>query len=137
MRVSSSSPDNPVIPNSEAIYDAFRNNLDELPIIKWQYFGTEEGSSVFFPAAQDTTACGVYDPRFRPWYAETATSIPKDIVLLIDRSESMYLNNRLQTAKDASKTVIETLNPNDKVTGSNFSHLHAHVHCLYFQPQND
>ena len=50
---------------------------------------------------------------FRPWYAEIATSTPKDVVLLIDRTTDQ---ETFDIAKDAAKIVIATLNPKDRVT---------------------
>ena len=52
---------------------------------------------------------------FRPWYVETATSIPKDIVILIDRTKSMVDTGAFFIAKDAAEIVISTLNPRDRV----------------------
>ena len=51
----------------------------------------------------------------RPWYPETATTIPKDVVIVIVRSNSMKQDGRLTAGQDAAKTVVDTLNPNDKV----------------------
>ena len=52
---------------------------------------------------------------FRPWYVETATPIPKDIVVVLDRSGTMSLGQSMTMAKDAAKTVVGTLNPKDRV----------------------
>ena len=51
----------------------------------------------------------------RPWYVETATPIPKDIVVVLDRSGTMSHGQSMKTAKDAAKTVVGTLNPKDRV----------------------
>ena len=57
----------------------------------------------------------------RPWYSFTATS-PKDIIIMIDMSKSMqttYLKSgekKLKIAIQASKTAINSLNPNDNVS---------------------
>ena len=52
----------------------------------------------------------------RPWYVEAATVIPKDIVVAIDRSGSMGgKKNMMSIAREAAKTVVGTLNPNDRV----------------------
>ena len=45
---------------------------------------------------------------------EAATAIPKDIVVVLDRSGSMK-GRMMQIAREAAKTVVETLNPNDRV----------------------
>ena len=63
--------------------------LLDYPFVKWQYFGSEEGMLTLFPAFEDDAPCPSYDPRFRPWYVETATPEPKDVVLVIDTSGSM------------------------------------------------
>ena len=46
---------------------------------------------------------------------ETATRIPKDVVILIDRTQSMEESGAFVKAKEAAKIVISTLNPRDKV----------------------
>ncbi len=57
---------------------------------------------------------------FRPWYVETATPTPKDVVVVIDTSGSMGVryggSTLMQIAKEAAKTVLDTLNPNDMVS---------------------
>lgn len=61
----------------------------------------------------------------RPFYVQANVPEPKDVVLVIDKSGSM--NKRLtgsgtgyttlmNTAKDAAKTVVSTLNPHDRVS---------------------
>ena len=47
----------------------------------------------------------------RPWYIETATSVDKDIVILIDKS----VGNAIRTSLEAANTVLATMNPNDRV----------------------
>ena len=60
----------------------------------------------------------------RPWYSFTATS-PKDIIIMIDKSQSMqttYLSTtekKLTIAIKACKTAIDSLNPNDNVSTAN------------------
>ena len=56
--------------------------------------------------------------RLRPAYVETATPTPKDIVIVLDRSESMTQSGIWRLAQEAAKTVIGTLNPNDRVSQS-------------------
>ena len=52
---------------------------------------------------------------------ETASSEPKDVVIILDKSGSMNDNHDGQTLMDIAKaaaiTVLETLNPNDRVWG--------------------
>ena len=89
-------------------------NLEDQPSLKWQYFGSEKGLTTQFPASKSDD-CSSYDNRFRPWYVETATPIPKHVVIVIDKSGSMQSRNRMQIAKEAAKTVLDTLNPRDMV----------------------
>ena len=86
----------------------------DYPVIKWQYFASEQGVLANFPAFEDTAECKSYDPRFRPFYVETATPEPKDVVLVIDHSDSMR-GSRLKVAREAAKTVLRTMNPRDGV----------------------
>ena len=89
--------------------------IQQNPVIKWQYFASEEGMLSNFPAFEDTADCRSYDPRFRPFYVETATHESKDVVLVIDTSGSMH-GNRITVAKAAAKTVLSTMNPRDRVS---------------------
>lgn len=49
-----------------------------------------------------------FDPRYRPWFANTATG-PKDIIIMIDTSGSMGSESRMQLAKEAGQSVLNTL----------------------------
>ena len=53
----------------------------------WQYVSTPNGILRSYPANRQET-CYSYDPRVRPWYV-AATSGPKDVVIVIDKSGSM------------------------------------------------
>ena len=105
-------------PNPTNVADDVINEMKTIsqnyPVIKWQYFSSEQGILANFPAFEDDASCGSYDPRFRPFYVETATPEPKDVVLVIDHSGSMS-GERLRVAKEAAKTVLRTMNPRDKV----------------------
>lgn len=112
--ISGSAPSNHRYLNDTFVDDMKQILLDH-PFIKWQYFGSEEGVLINFPAFQLSDDCSRYDPRFRPWYVETATPEPKDVVLVIDTSGSM-IGNRIKVAKDAAVTVLKTMNPRDRVS---------------------
>ncbi|XP_076811762.1 VWFA and cache domain-containing protein 1-like isoform X4 [Clavelina lepadiformis] len=99
-------------------------NLVELPSLKWQYFGSEQGVTTRFPALI-SDSCDDYDNRFRPWYVQANVPVPKEVVVVIDRSGSMRQTHGgvtlMELAKSAAKTVISTLNPFDKFTVIAFS----------------
>ena len=92
--------------------------MRQYPFIKLQYFASEEGTYTIFPAFADLywRNCKSYDPRFIPFYVETATPEPKDVVLVIDSSASMNTENRIWLAKEAAKKILSTLNPRDRVS---------------------
>ena len=54
-----------------------------------------------------------YDPRVRPWYI-AATSGPKDVVIVIDCSQSMA-GRKFNMAKSIAITVLNTLTKQDYV----------------------
>ena len=79
-------------------------------------------ASIFFASAdgvfrrslaRQSEKCGWYDPRNRTWFAATS-SVPKDVVLLIDLSQSMG-DNPLLIAKETAMTIINTLAKRDRV----------------------
>ena len=57
---------------------------------------------------------------YRPWYVEAATPSSKDVIMLVDISGSMLNDfegrNYLFIAKEAAETVLDTLNPKDRVS---------------------
>jgi len=54
-------------------------------------------------------------------YVQASASIPKDIVLVIDRSASMKKFNRMVATKKAAITVLNTLTPDDRIAVVAFS----------------
>ena len=113
IKIAGTAPKSP-IQLDKTIFKEMKAISDEYPSFKWIYFGSEQGVMTGFPAYDDPVACDVYDPRFRPFYVETATPEAKDVVLVIDTSWSM-VGDKLDVAKQAAKTVLDTLNPKDQV----------------------
>ena len=115
VKISKNASSNP-IHVADNVKEVMRKNLRDNPVIKWQYFASEQGVYWNYPAFEDKADCRAYDPRFRPFYVETATPEPKDVVLVIDHSGSMGAQARMSAAKEAAKTVLKTMNPRDRVS---------------------
>ena len=113
MKISGTSPKSPMHLDKE-IYKEIKAISEEYPSVKYIYFASEEGVMTIFPAYDDPVPCDSYDPRFRPFYVDNATPEAKDVVLVIDTSWSM-VGDKLAVAKQAAKTVLDTLNPKDQV----------------------
>ena len=88
-----------------------------------------------FPVYDDKDDCDRYDPRFRPFYVETATPEAKDVVLVIDTSASMT-GEKLHVAKEAAKTVLDTMNPKDQVGELNLEVSNCRFECDLIVFQN-
>ncbi|KAJ7382927.1 hypothetical protein OS493_031702 [Desmophyllum pertusum] len=82
----------------------------EMKGILKNYFGSEQGVMTNFPVFDDKEKCDKYDPRYRPFYVETATPEAKDVVLVIDISASMT-GEKLYIAKEAAKNSVGHLEP--------------------------
>lgn len=100
---------------SDKLLEIMIQHHGRIPSLKWQYFGNEHGTLYTYPAV---ATCGkdyeTYDPRIRPWYS-FAVSTPKDLVIMIDESQSMLTDERLQRAIKAAQAVINSANPNDHI----------------------
>jgi uncharacterized protein YegL len=96
---------------------------DDISRIGYQYAGQQaDGSYAQWPAMAWCPSnyhvggdkgvpgydSGVYDPRFRDWYAGAASG-PKDVVLVLDTSGSMSAAGRLGLMKAAAQKVLKTL----------------------------
>lgn len=82
-----------------------------------QYVGTPRGVYRTYPAhAYSENRCypsdTTYDCRSRPWFLSAATG-PKDIIVLMDGSDSMNVNGRLDITKDAISKFINALSDGD------------------------
>ncbi len=113
VKISGSAPKNPAHLDS-GVFKEIKAISDEHSFIKWIYFASEEGVMTNFPTYDDPVKCDGYDPRFRPFYVETATPEAKDVVLVMDTSSSMT-GDKIDVAKEAAKTVLDTMNPKDHV----------------------
>ena len=103
--------------NRHAQDEEYWNDLGVGP--RSMYFGSTTGAFRIYPARQSST-CGVYDPRVRPWYV-AGSSGPKNIVLIIDVSGSMSNYGRLDNAKEAAARIVNTLTVSDRVAIVPFS----------------
>jgi Mg-chelatase subunit ChlD len=77
------------------------------------YFGGHDGHFRQVPALHQVQ-CGCYDPRRRPWFV-AASSGPKNVVIVIDVSESMDQpgRGRISIAREAAVTIVDTLTAAD------------------------
>jgi voltage-dependent calcium channel alpha-2/delta-3 len=95
----------------------FKYNRKHDKSLRWQYFGSSKGLIRLYPAREwDTNFAGFYndyDPRVRNWYI-AATSGPKDVIIIIDCSLSMY-GKKFEIAKSVAKAVIDTLTAHDYI----------------------
>ena len=114
LKISGAATQNPRHLDAEKISREMRDIHIKNPFIKWQYFASVEGVYTGFPVFDDLAPCDLYDPRYRPFYVETATPEAKDVVLVIDSSASMT-GKKFTIAKEAAKTVLQSLNP--KISG--------------------
>lgn len=80
------------------------------------FIGNIDGGIRSYPSTRrndENGNCKDYDPRFRPWYV-SATSGSKNVIVIIDKSGSMN-GTRIELAKEAAKSVVETLSNSDFV----------------------
>lgn len=81
------------------------------------YLGSNRGLFREFPGnyhGDDNNICDDYDPRYRPWYT-IAASGAKNVIILIDKSSSMSEAGKLQIAKNAVISMIDTLSISDNL----------------------
>eukprot|EP00435_Cladocopium_sp_Y103_P024528 s4354_g6.t1 len=89
--------------------------------VGYMYFADHaSGSYMGWPAVNWCFDSG-YDPRLRPWYSSGATS-PKDLVIVVDVSDSLQRSRRSLLAQAATSAVIDTLEWKDWATVILFNH---------------
>ena len=80
------------------------------------YIGGANGMHRRYPGSKANLEGGLcmdYDPRYRPWYV-SATTGPKNIIIIIDTSGSMDIN-KLISVKTAVKNILTSLSNVDFV----------------------
>ena len=94
---------------TEPLDDVFARTLQgaNSSTLRFQYIGTPKGTARIYPGASQKV-CHDYDPRIRPWYI-AATSGQKNVVLILDISESMNDFGRLEAVKMAVTDIIDSL----------------------------
>jgi len=91
-----------------------RREYNDQNRIAYLYYGDQAtGGLVEWPGLVWCTK--TYDARLRPWYAMGASG-PKDLILLLDMSGSMYASGLRDPAIKAAKAVLKTLTVNDYAT---------------------
>uniref|UniRef100_K1RDU8 VWFA and cache domain-containing protein 1 n=1 Tax=Magallana gigas TaxID=29159 RepID=K1RDU8_MAGGI len=100
-------------PTNNGILNTMKSNHKKNPSLLWQYVGFENGILINYPATK-LSHCSSYDPRFRPFYKEGVSPMPKEVVIAVDASKSMT-GDRFQKAKDAVHRVLESLGSTDRI----------------------
>lgn len=103
---------------THGLESTFLSNRELDPDIRWQYFGSAVGLIRLHPGREwDQNFAGFYndyDPRVRPWYIGT-TSGPKDVIIILDCSESMKFNGKFAIGTSIATVIIDTLTRQDYV----------------------
>jgi len=95
--------------NQDAEYWNVAYGLEVPPM----YFGAHNGVFRIYPAHR-ASECGVYDPTVRPWYI-SASSGPKNILMILDISGSMNDYDKIGLMKQAAKRIVSTLTVADRI----------------------
>ncbi|XP_078678431.1 VWFA and cache domain-containing protein 1-like [Branchiostoma floridae x Branchiostoma belcheri] len=93
------------------VYETMKSNIHEMSGVTWQYYGAKEGEYHQFP--KNDRSCYGSAHIFRNWYVSAASPKKKNVVIVIDVSLSMNDANRLDLAKQAALTVLDTLTARD------------------------
>ena len=100
---------------TEKLDEVFGSNYEKDPSLLWQYYGdAANGAFRSFPGKKwstDAKGRDLYDCRQRNWFI-LASSSPKDLVIIIDKSGTMIGNN-FGIARVAALILIDTLQEND------------------------
>jgi hypothetical protein len=87
----------------------FQESHEKYPDLKWNFMGMQETGlyrnwPLIYQCRTESQCTGCSDPRFRSWYAESASG-PKDVVLVLDTSGSMRSVGRADAMREAAKWV--------------------------------
>ena len=112
------------------VSDKMKDNYNQNPKLHWQHFTSEYGTTMVYPTVNitnDKGHCYDYDTRLQSFYLSGSSSIPKDVVIVLEASTSMSNNYvtsgifRLDVAKQISRLIINTLGQNDRIAIVSYS----------------
>ncbi|KAI0241312.1 VWFA and cache domain-containing protein 1 [Lamellibrachia satsuma] len=117
--------------------EVFQHNTQYMSGLKWQYFISTTGIHNEFPAHRFSgvpysECANKHDTRHREIYVSSVYPQRKNIVIVIDRGNSLS-QNQMHTAKAIAKFVLLSLSENDRVAVIGLSSEVSYVHqgdCL-------
>lgn len=129
-----------IIELTEALDTTFVSNMKEDWSTSWQFFAHHTGMMRQYPGKRFDQCYpspkhqklrhqlpvvaskwnrmyfdDYFDARFRPWYLRAATS-PKDVIILLDNSASIFMTEPKKLTKLVAHTILDTLTPDDFVS---------------------
>ncbi|CAG0914269.1 unnamed protein product [Notodromas monacha] len=120
-----------VVAWTKPLDEVFKENFDEDPSLKWQYFAGKDGVYRRYPGSnwptKKTRNHEMFDVRKQTFYERTVAS-PKDVVILVDVSGSMQ-GHVLQITKLAIKMLLNSLTEDDYFGVVKFSATPETVGC--------
>ena len=91
------------------------NSIDTVSnVLRWQYFGSSNGVFRIYPGSDWCGIDGEYNHKYRPWYVAGTTGI-KNILVVLDSSNSMALVQKIHLAKETAKRFLEIVTPSDQI----------------------
>ncbi|CAB3244772.1 unnamed protein product [Arctia plantaginis] len=115
---------------SEGLLPTFQKNYAQDSSIDFQYFCSAHGFLRHYPAAlwsdmfklklSPDDDADIYDCRLRPWYV-SAGGAPRDVLILVDASGSMYNSSNKETASRFTQALLNALTDDDRVNVLRFN----------------
>ena len=94
---------------NEEFLNSAKTNRENVRGIAWQYFGEDSTGMWSNYPSSFVEGCDKYDPRLRPWYFSALSTKPMDVIVIVDTSGSMMINDRQVSANTAAKTIVNML----------------------------
>ena len=94
-----------IVCSTEFLKNDFYELGKRFKFAKWQYFGGYNGIMRMYPGQE---MCNEFDPRIRPWYLSATTGF-KNIILMMDLSQSMNYKGKINMLKSILKDIVISL----------------------------
>ena len=111
---------------TDGLTATFQQNSNLDSAIKFQHFSSRLGYMRTFPGRVMSTP---FDPRSQKWFASSAAG-PRDVVILLDNSASTSRLTRWSLMQSAARSVLDTLDANDRVSLMYFNDTVTRATCF-------